>query len=237
MTKQHRIYRALFYAVGLIILSMGLTLNTKAGLGVSPITSISYSISEIFSVNFGDVTFAVYAIFVLLELIIHGIGFRTASALSPRERKLILLKDLLQFPLSLAFTRFLNLFGNLVPSFSSDPALFTQQIPLRLVMLILAIVLTGIGAAMSLSMRLVPNPGDGLVQTLADCTHKTVGFTKNCFDLVNCLITVTLGLLFAGQLVGIGVGTILAVIGVGRIIALFQRLAGSKLTQLSGVAI
>ena len=39
-------YRALVYILGLLVLAMGLTLNTKAGLGVSPIISISYAVSE-----------------------------------------------------------------------------------------------------------------------------------------------------------------------------------------------
>ena len=47
MQKQ-KFYRAGFYILGLLILAMGLTLNTKAGLGVSPIISVSYSISTIF---------------------------------------------------------------------------------------------------------------------------------------------------------------------------------------------
>lgn len=42
---------------------------------------------------------------------------------------------------------------------------------------------TGIGAALSLNMRIVPNPGDGIVQAIADCTRKSVGFTKNCVDI------------------------------------------------------
>lgn len=46
--KKQKVYRACFYVLGLLILAMGLTLNTKAGLGVSPIISVSYSISTIF---------------------------------------------------------------------------------------------------------------------------------------------------------------------------------------------
>ena len=60
--------------------------------------------------------------------------------------------------------------------------------------LLLAIVLTGVGAAMSLNMRLIPNPGDGIVQAIADTVHKSVGFTKNCFDLFTICITITVGL-------------------------------------------
>ena len=43
-----------FYLMGLLILAMGLTLNTKAGLGVSPIISLSYAASVIWNRNFGD---------------------------------------------------------------------------------------------------------------------------------------------------------------------------------------
>lgn len=42
----------------------------------------------------------------------------------------------------------------------------------------IAILLTGIGAAMSLNMRIVPNPGDGIVQAVADTINKPVCFTK-----------------------------------------------------------
>ena len=85
-----------------------------------------------------------------------------------------------------------------------------------MVFLIIAIILTGIGAAMSLNMRIVPNPGDGIVQAIADTVNKIVGFTKNCFDLTNITITIILSFVFAGHLVGVGVGTLLAMIGVGR---------------------
>ena len=222
--KKQTVCRALFYILGLLILAMGLTLNTKAGLGVSPIISVSYSVSQIYQLNFGNTTLFLYCVFVAVELILHGMG---------RNGKLVLLMDLLQIPLSLIFTRFLNLFGGLLPSFSSDS--WQDQFPLRLLVLVLAIVCTGVGASMSLSMRLVPNPGDGIVQTIADCIGKPVGFTKNCFDLFNITITITLGLVLAGHLVGVGIGTVLAVIGVGRMIALFQHLTGRKIAALSGM--
>ena len=222
--KKQKVYRACFYVLGLLILAMGLTLNTKAGLGVSPIISVSYSISTIFQLNFGDMTLVLYSIFVVAELLLHSIrerrrrlkGEEALVQARKKDMKLILLMDVLQIPLSLIFTRFLNVFGSLLPDFSPD---------------------TGVGASMSLSMRIVPNPGDGIVQAIADCVHKNVGFTKNCFDLFNITVTIILGLTFAGHLVGIGIGTVVAVIGVGRIIALFQFLAGEKMVELSGVEI
>ena len=69
-------FRILFYCIGLLVLALGLTLNTKTGLGVSPIISVAYSISEIFDHNFGNMTLALYSIFVLIELVLHMIRKR-----------------------------------------------------------------------------------------------------------------------------------------------------------------
>lgn len=242
--QKQKFYRAGFYILGLLILAMGLTLNTKAGLGVSPIISVSYSISTIFQLNFGDMTLVLYSVFVVAEIFPHSIrerrrqrqGEKALAQARKKDRTLILFMDILQIPLSLIFTRFLNVFGSLLPEFSKETK-GIQDLPLRLLVLILAIIFTGVGVSMSLSMRIVPNPGDGIVQAIADCIHKNVGFTKNCFDLFNITVTILLGLVLAGRLVGVGIGTVLAVIGVGRIIALFQHLAGEKIVALSGVEV
>lgn len=45
--KKSTTFRWIFYAGGLLILAMGIILNTKSGLGVSPIISVAYSISTI----------------------------------------------------------------------------------------------------------------------------------------------------------------------------------------------
>ena len=93
--------RWIIYIIGMLILAMGLTLNTKAGLGVSPIISLSYAVSELWHFNFGDMTFILYSIFVVGELILH------------RGRRLF--GDLCQLPLSLIFSRVLNLYSALIP--------------------------------------------------------------------------------------------------------------------------
>lgn len=63
--------RIIIYVAGLLVLALGIILNTKAGLGVSPIISVSYSISQINGFNFGNTTFGLYAVFVLIEIIMH----------------------------------------------------------------------------------------------------------------------------------------------------------------------
>ena len=116
--KKSLFYRGLYYVAGLLLLALGISLNTRSGLGVSPIISVSYSISSIWNLNFGDMTFILYGIFVLVEMCLHTVrskiyAHRGGPALAHANRinlKLVLVMDVLQLPLSLVFTRFLNLF-------------------------------------------------------------------------------------------------------------------------------
>ena len=204
----------LVYVVGMFILAIGLTLNTKANLGVSPIISVPYSISQITGLNFGDLTFVVYALFVVVQMVIH---------LNLKKNKKIM-SDLLQLPLSLIFTRLLNIFSTYIPT--------AQNLGIRFIVLTLAIICTGVGAAMSLSMQLVPNPGDGIVQSLAEGFNKSVGLTKNLFDCFNLCITLCISIFIAHQIVGVGIGTVIAVLGVGRVIALFHHIFECKIEEL-----
>ena len=204
----------LVYVVGMFILALGLTLNTKANLGVSPIISVPYSISQITGLNFGDLTFVVYAMFVVVQIIIH-------IRLKNHKR---IVSDILQLPLSLIFTRLLNIFSTYIPT--------AQNLGIRFIVLTLAIICTGVGAAMSLSMQLVPNPGDGIVQSLAEGFNKSVGLTKNLFDCFNLCITLCISIFIAHQIVGVGIGTVIAVLGVGRVIALFHHIFEYKIEEL-----
>ena len=214
MILNNRTKRLLIYFVGLFILALGLTLNTKANLGVSPIISVPYSISQITGLNFGDLTFIEYALFVFVEIMIH---------FSEKNKKKIV-ADLLQLPLSLVFTRFLNIFSACIPT--------SNKFLVQLLILALAIICTGVGSAMSLSMQFVPNPGDGIVQALAGKFNKSVGLTKNIFDCICVCMTICISLIFAHTILGIGIGTVIAVLGVGRVIALFHHMFESQIIEL-----
>ena len=231
--------RILFYALGLLILALGITMNTKAGLGVSPLISVPYSISEIWSFNFGNATFVSYIVYVSIEFILRILRAKKIAGppLPPSQKlSLALLMDGLQLPMSLIFTRFLNLFNSRIPNLAEDCAgTFWGTLPGRVLFLALAIILTGIGAALSMNMRIIPNPGDGVVLSIADFTGKNVGLTKNCVDLLSALITIAVSLLATGHLVGVGLGTILCVLGVGRVIAVFNRITLKKTLSLAGL--
>ena len=214
MTAKNWFFRLFFYVMSLLILALGITLNTKTGLGVSPIISVSYNISELFQLNFGNVTFVYYVLFVFAQLIIRGKNRRW--------------HDLLQIVVSMVFTRFLNLYNDYLP-------IHFEKLWQNVLLLILAVVLTGIGAALSVNMELVPNPVDGIVAALADFFHKDMGFMKNVFDISNVCFSLILGFVFGRYFLGIGIGTVITMLGVGRVIAVFNHFCKKKMAQLSGL--
>ncbi len=213
--RKATVWRVVLYLFGMVVLALGLTLNTEAGLGSSAIISVPYTISQGTGISLANLTLVLYCLFVAAQFVIKG-----------KNRKLT---DALQIVLSIVFTRFMALFkmalGYQSGNFGMD-----------LVTLIAGLVLTGVGAALTVDMRLVPNPGDGIVSCIADRAGKELGFTKNCVDLCSVGISLILGCLFGSPLLGIGLGTVLSMIGVGRVIAVFNHFAKEPLQKMAGLS-
>lgn len=202
------------YLLSMVLLALGLTLNTKTGLGASAIVSIPFTLSEGTGLDFGDLTLVEYCVLVAAQFVVKG-----------KNRTWM---DLLQLVVSLVFTRFLNIFKAAIPYESGF-------LPADIALLVVAIILTGVGAAMTVDMQLVPNPGDGIVHSLAQRFGKEPGLCKNLFD-VGCVATLlVLGLAFGDPLLGIGLGTILSMVGVGRSIAVFNGLCKPRLLAMAGL--
>ncbi|MBV7274286.1 hypothetical protein JMF89_03035 [Clostridiaceae bacterium UIB06] len=205
-------YRGGMYCIGLLILALGIILNTKTGLGVSPIISIPYCISNIFKINLGNATLCIYILCVIGQMVLRGKKFRTF--------------DLLQIPMSIIFSRVINIFNDMI-------TINCNVLMVKLLLLIAAIILTGIGAAISVEMNLLPNAADGFTQVIGERMSKGFGFAKNIVDISCVLITVAMGLLFSGKVIGIGLGTLAAMLGVGRSIAAFNLLFKQKMLALT----
>lgn len=216
MQKEKAIWRGVIYLLGMTLLALGITLTTLAGLGASAIVSVPYTISRGFGLNFANLTLIFYCSFVAAEFVING----------KRRRWL----DLLQIPVSILFTRFMALFQWGIPYQSGF-------LPTDLLVLVLGILLTGIGAAMAVDMMLIPNPGDGIVSSISIRTGKELGFCKNCFDLGCVTCALVIGTLFGSPLLGIGLGTLLSMLGVGRVMAVWNRLVKAKLLHLAGMEV
>lgn len=216
MQKEKAIWRGGIYLAGMTLLALGITLTTLAGLGASAIVSVPYTISRGFGLNFANLTLIFYCSFVAAEFVING----------KRRRWL----DLLQIPVSILFTRFMALFQWGIPYQSGF-------LPTDLLVLLLGILLTGIGAAMAVDMMLIPNPGDGIVNSISMRSGKELGFCKNCFDIGCVTCALILGTLFGSPLLGIGLGTLLSMLGVGRVMAVWNRLMKARLLHLAGMEV
>lgn len=227
--KKESIYRYLFYFLGMFVLAFGLTLNTKTGLGATAIIAVSFSISEIWELNFGDTTFCMYLVFILMQLFLHWKKYGHSG-------KALFWKDILQLPMSVIFTRFLNLFSAVIPVFAERFAgTFWGDMSGRLLALAAAILCTGIGSALSIPMNLVPSAGDGIVKAAADYFGISTGLAKNITDFACVAFASALGLLCTGGLVGVGIGTFAAMIFVGRVIAVFDYFFKNKILALTGL--
>lgn len=198
--KQIFSLRFFIYILGIMILAMGITLNTKTALGVSPIISVPYGISVISGIRLGTMTFLFYSLLVVFQWLLLGKDFRPYQ--------------LLQVVMSLITSVFIDLFDRMVPA--------QEDLLLRILTLALAILLTGLGASLTVGMRIVPNPADGLANVLGMKLKKGFGFGKNVFDFSCIILSLIIGGLFAGQILGIGAGTLAAMIFTGRVVAVCQ---------------
>ena len=61
-----------------------------------------------------------------------------------------------------------------------------------------------------------------------------MGLGKNIIDFSSVGISCIIGLIFAHKLAGIGIGTIIAMVGVGRVIAVFNHFFKAPLRKLAG---
>ena len=211
--KKHLVWRGGLYLAGMITIALGITLNTKSGLGISPSTSAQYALANWLGTPFSATVFAVYMVMVAAQMLIRRRGCW---------------KHLLQIPSSVVFTSFLSWFGTLV---NVSCPLFRQ----KLLLAVLGSVLVGIGFAVMVNMQIIPNPPDGLIFEVSEATGKDLGFWKNAFDISFAILAGIMDMISDGRLISIGLGTVIAMILTGRIVALTNRLLKEKMLRRAGL--
>lgn len=198
------------YGMAVFILGFGIVLNTKAGLGVGSINTFPYAISEITPLSLGMATTLLYFVFVIAQMLIY--------------RKMDI-KILLQIPFSYVMGLIIDFYDELLN--------FTvENFVLKLAVLAVAIVMTAIGAYVMVTMEIIPNPADGMARSVGYALHKEFGQGKLIFDCVMILATAVISLLFTGRIIGIGLGTVLSALLIGRLIGLFGRIFGGRMKTI-----
>ena len=94
-----------------------------------------------------------------------------------------------------------------------------------ILLLCCAIPITATGVTAMVNTDLIPAAPDGTVNTLSQVLGWDFGRTKYTFDLAMVALSAAYALVRAGYLVGIGLGTVLSALLVGRLCRIFGRVS------------
>ena len=199
------------YCLGLLILAFGIALAVNSNLGMSPVSSLPYVVSQIAGISLGTCTIAVYIGYILLQMLISR-KFQPAL--------------LLQLVFSTIFGWFVDGAKWVLGDFCL-PGYVGQ-----LVMLAASILLIGFSLVLYIDVQLAPMPAEGLVGCLSEKLHKPFSSMKTLVDCSSVLLGAVLSLLFLGRLVGIREGTILTALLVGRMMGVLRKFVGPWIQKL-----
>ncbi|UQN14756.1 YczE/YyaS/YitT family protein [Gulosibacter sp. ACHW.36C] len=196
--------RYLVFAVGVVIMSFGVALSVRASLGTAPISTLPTVLSFTGIGTVGSLTIIMNAVFVVLQI-----------ALLRRRYRWI---QLLQLPAATLFGVAID--GSLWLLRDVAPSEYWQQALLTIV----GTIVLSIGVWIEVTPRVLMVPGEGLVQAIADVTHRRFGNIKVAFDVTLVTLATIVSLILFHGLVGVREGTVFGALTVGNFVKLWQRL-------------
>ena len=196
--------RFLVYIVGLFIMTLGISLSVKSNLGVSPVSSIPYTITCITGLEMGKATILFHIVLVVMQILIL--------------RKAFQMKNLLQVVVGVIFGYFTT-FSNYLFSFLPTP---------EHMMMLGSTVLIAVGIFFYLPADIVPLAGEGAMKAVSDTTHIAFNKVKVGFDISMVIISLISCLVALGTLGSVGVGTIIAAVLVGSVLGVITGWFGEK---------
>lgn len=202
------------YLLGTAALAFGLTLSTKAELGVAPVITLPYTLCRILPLDFAAATAVVYFLFVIFQLILKKNGSKG--------------RILLQFPFSIAFSALLRLFSHRLPT--------PNTMLLRAFLLVVSLFATAGGIFLMVGANLIANPADALAYAISGVIRKNPGTGKNILDASCVCLSLLLSLAAGRGITGVGLGTVVSMVCVGRLLALFNAAGKTQLLQMTGQA-
>ena len=199
------------YCLGLLVLAFGIALSVNCSLGVSPVSSLPYVVSQILSISLGTCTIIVYSVYVLLQMVISR-KFQPAL--------------LLQLVFSTIFGYFVDGAKYVLGDFCLPGYIG------KLVMLAASIVLIGFSLVLYIDVKIAPMPAEGLVGCLSEKLGKPFSQMKTAFDCTSVLVGAILCLVFLGKLVGIREGTVLTALLAGKMMGILRKWVGPWIQKL-----
>lgn len=188
--------RLLFYFGGLFIMTFGVVVSVKSNLGVTPISSIPYTMTVVAGMDLGLATIIFSIAVVILQILILRRDYRPIN--------------LLQIPIGIVFGAFLTLCGNLMaPVPSPDNFLF------QFLMMLASTVLVALGVFLYVPANFVPLAPEGLILAASTVSGKKFSVVKIISDVSMVLISLVVCLVMIGSLGSVGIGTVVAALLVG----------------------
>lgn len=194
--------RCFLFVISLFVNSFGIAFITKALLGTSPITSVTYVLSMFTPYSMGIWTIIVNILFVLFELF-----FMTVSDLKSDLRMY-----LLQIPISCCFGLFIDL-SMFVLSWL-NPSNYAMQICILLV----GCCILALGIALEVKVNIAMMSGEYFVNVITRRFHGNFGYVKLGFDITLLVIASVFSLVFLSGIHGVREGTVVAALLVGPIV-------------------
>lgn len=203
------------YFVGLFIMTVGIALSVKSNLGVSPVSSIPYTMTCVWGIEMGKATIIFHAALVLIQILILRKRFKPIN--------------LLQVVVGIVFgyfTTFCNYLATYLPS--------TDNMVMRIVLMLVSTVFIAVGIFFYLPADLIPLAGEGVMQAVSDVTKIEFSKVKIGFDCSMVIISVITCLICIHSLGSVGVGTVIAAFLVGFNLGRVNKAFGAKRDKLLG---
>jgi uncharacterized membrane protein YczE len=203
--------RIAIYLLGLLFLALGSVFSIKSDLGVSPISSLPFSINAITNISMGMASTILFCVYVCAQIVLLKKEFRP-----------------LQFLQILAAI----LFGQAINFLNTWIKIGFDDLYLQFLLCILSLICTALGVVFTITANIVPVAPDGLTQVISLKTKVNFGRVKIYFDCIVVILSAILLLVNINTLTGIGIGTILSAILVGKMVMLLNKYLKSNLEKI-----
>ncbi|MBI0584695.1 MAG: hypothetical protein ISF22_10800 [Methanomassiliicoccus sp.] len=188
MDRKITIPGELSLAAGLLLISLAIPLMVRADFGISTISSLPFVLSNVFDgMSFGVWNLIFQTCLLIILVAITG-RFKTGYLIS--------------FVLTVAFGSILDIFSGILSGLPTDLGLRLLYFAASYLMMCLAI-------AMMVSSRVPLIIIDAFINDLTAHYHVTFRRLKTLFDVICLSLSVAISIVVFGDLVGVGIGTIL----------------------------
>lgn len=195
--------RYLLFCVSLFVNALGIAFITKAALGTSPITSVTYVLSMFTPFTIGQWTIMLNLLFVVVEPFL----------MTRKDLKSDLRMYLLQIPISFCFGMFIDLCMHCI-LYWLNPVEYLHMI----VALLIGCVILAVGIALEVKANAAMMAGEYFVKVITKRFHGEFGYVKLGFDVTLVAIACLLSLIFMSGIYGVREGTVVAALIVGPIV-------------------